>query len=152
MMLILPPDLRARIEQESRAAFPRECCGLIEGERAHGTARALVLHPARNIAPAHDRFEVEPEDHFAALKSARANGRALIGCYHSHPGGPAAPSATDLAGAGEEDFLWLVAALHAADGPLTLAGFVYSAASFLPVELIGATGADLVTSSINTRT
>lgn len=151
MKLILPSDLRARIEQESHAAFPRECCGLIEGVRAHGTARALALHPARNIASARDRFEIDPTDHFAALKAARANGRTLIGCYHSHPGGQAAPSTTDLAGAGEEGFLWLVAALGAAGGPLTLAGFVYSAASFLPVELMGATGADLVTSSVNAR-
>jgi len=149
MKLILPSDLRARIEQESRASFPRECCGLIEGERFGGTARALALHPARNIAPARDRFEIDPRDHFAALKAARAKDRVLIGCYHSHPGGQAAPSATDLAGAGEEDFLWLVAALNAADGPLTLAGFVYSAASFFPVELI--LGADLVTSSAKPR-
>jgi proteasome lid subunit RPN8/RPN11 len=151
MKLILPSDLRARIEQESRAAFPRECCGLIEGECSGGTTKALALHPARNIAPARDRFEIDPEDHFAALKAARAKGSALIGCYHSHPDGRAAPSATDLAGAGEEDFLWLVAALNAADGPVTLGGFVYSAAVFLPAELISAWGADLVTSSAKAR-
>lgn len=152
MKLVLPPELRARIEQESRAAFPRECCGLIEGERAHATATALALHPAHNIASAPERFEIAPEDHFAALKAARGMGRAVIGCYHSHPGGQAQPSATDLAGAGEEDFLWLVAALGTPDEPVTLAGFVYSAAFFLPVELIGATGADLVTSSEKART
>jgi desampylase len=151
MKLILPSELRARIEQESRAAFPRECCGLIEGESAGQTVTALVLHPARNVASARDRFEIDPTDHFAALKTARANGRALIGCYHSHPGGQAVPSATDLTGAGEEHCLWLVAALGSADGPLTLAGFVYSAASFFPVEVIAALGADLVTSSAKAR-
>ena len=149
MKLILPPELRARIEQESRAFFPRECCGLIEGESAGRTAKALVLHPAHNIASARDRFEIDPTDHFAALKMARANGRALIGCYHSHPGGQAVPSATDLASAAEDSFLWLVTALSTADGPLTLAGFVYSAASFVPVELT--LGADLVTSSAKAR-
>lgn len=151
MKLILPPELRARIEREGRAAFPRECCGLIEGECAHGTATALALHPADNGALATNRFEIAPEDHFAALKRARANGRAIIGCYHSHPGGQLMPSAIDLAGAGEEDFLWLISALSTADGPLTLAGFVYSAASFLPVDVIAALGADLVTSSAKAR-
>ena len=151
MTLLLPADLRARIEQAARAAFPRECCGLIEGVREEKMVRAFALHPARNIAACADRFEIDPADHFSALKIARANGRALIGCYHSHPNGRAAPSASDQAGAGEEDFLWLIAALAAADAPVALAAFIYSAAAFLPVELIDAVGADFVTSSVKTR-
>jgi proteasome lid subunit RPN8/RPN11 len=154
MKLLLPADLRARIENETREAFPRECCGLIEGTRQDAEARAVALHPARNIATNADRFEIAPEDHFAALKTARANGRDVIGCYHSHPGGKAAPSATDLAGAGEGDFLWLIASLSARDAPVTFAAFVYSAAGFFPANLsgaLGALGADLVTSSEKAR-
>jgi desampylase len=154
MKLLLPADLRARIEGETREAFPRECCGLIEGTRQDGEARAIALYPARNIATRADRFEIAPEDHFAALKIARANGRDLIGCYHSHPGGKAAPSATDLAGAGEEDFLWLIASLSARDAPVMVAAFVYSSAGFFPANLsdaVGAVGADLVTSSEKAR-
>ena len=154
MKLLLPADLRARIEDETREAFPRECCGLIEGTRQGEEALAIALHPARNIAMRADRFEIAPQDHFAALKIARANGRDLIGCYHSHPNGKAAPSATDLAGAGEEDFFWLIASLSARDAPVTVAAFVYSPAGFLPADLIcavGALGADLVTSSEKAR-
>jgi proteasome lid subunit RPN8/RPN11 len=151
MRLLLPAELRARIEDEACKAFPRECCGLIEGARQDGTAQAIALHPARNIAMRADRFEIAPQDHFAALKAARANGRGLIGCYHSHPNASAQPSATDGAGAGEEDFLWVIAALGGADAPVTLAAFVYSAAVFLPVELTDALGADLVTSSWKAR-
>jgi len=154
MKLLLPADLRARIEGETREAFPRECCGLIEGTRQAGEALAIALHPARNIAARADRFEIAPQDHFTALKTARANGRGLIGCYHSHPNGDAAPSATDLAGAGEEDFLWLIASLSARDAPVTFAAFVYSGAVFLPANLsgaVGAVGADLVTSSEKAR-
>jgi proteasome lid subunit RPN8/RPN11 len=154
MKLLLPADLRARIEDETRKAFPRECCGLIEGTHRGGEARAVALHPARNLATRVDRFEIAPEDHFAALKIVRANGRDLIGCYHSHPGGKAAPSATDLAGAGEEGFLWLIASLSARDAPVTVAAFVYSAAGFFPASLrgaVGTLGADLVTSSEKAR-
>ncbi len=111
MKLALPREFRARIAAQARASFPGECCGLIEGTRDGDEAQALALRPARNIAGAPDRFEIHPEDHFAALKTARANGHAIIGCYHSHPNGRAAPSRTDRAGAGEEDFLWLIAAL-----------------------------------------
>jgi len=147
MKLALPQPLRARIEAEARAAFPRECCGLIEGWRQEDAAKAAALHPARNIASGNDRFEIHPEDHFAALKAARANGRALIGCYHSHPRGSHTPSAIDRDGAGEENFLWLIAALPHAGGTVTVAAFAYRAGSFVSVGLDGPLGADLVTSS-----
>jgi len=151
MKLILPAELRVRIEDEARAAFPRECCGLIEGVRDGDTARGFALHPARNIAVQADRFEIAPEDHFAALKTVRENGHELIGCYHSHPNGKAEPSASDLQGAGEEDFLWLIASTARGHAPVVLAAFVYSAAVFLPAEVVCAVGADLVTSSGNAR-
>lgn len=110
----LPQDLRAQILAEARGVFPRECCGLLEGLRVEGASgqefHVTALHPARNLAPAQDRFEIAPEDHIRALKAARASGHALIGCYHSHPDGRAEPSPTDKAGAGEEGFLWLIAA------------------------------------------
>jgi proteasome lid subunit RPN8/RPN11 len=108
----LPPALKAQILEEARQAFPGECCGLVEGLRLEGgdEFRITALYPARNLAEASDRFELAPEDHFRAFKAARANHRALIGCYHSHPKGRAEPSATDKAGAGEENFLWLIAA------------------------------------------
>jgi proteasome lid subunit RPN8/RPN11 len=135
--LSLPEALRDRIVRAARAASPRECCGLIEGVRDGDVARVMALHPARNLAPGADRFEIDPQDQFDAIRAARAKGRAIIGCYHSHPGGKPQPSATDLAGAGEEDFLWLIEA----DG--ALAAFVYVRGVFSGLP----TGADCVTSS-----
>jgi proteasome lid subunit RPN8/RPN11 len=149
MALLLPDVLRARIAAEARAAFPRECCGLIEGIWNGDAAAVLALHPASNLATQPDRFEIDPETQFAALKAARDAGHALIGCYHSHPGGIAAPSARDLAGASEEDFLWLIAALATADGDIALEAFRYGAGGFGRIGL--ATGADLVTSSLKLR-
>ena len=128
----LPEILRLRILQEARDAFPRECCGLVEGLRseAGGLFRAIAVHPARNLASATDRFEIAPQDHIRALKAARANGHALIGCYHSHPHGRAEPSATDGHGAAEDDFLWLIAAGD------ELAAFVYRRGRFSGVGLL----------------
>jgi proteasome lid subunit RPN8/RPN11 len=147
MKLALPQPLRARIEAEARAAFPRECCGLVEGWWDAGVAKTAALHPASNIADRADQFEVRPEDHFAALKQARDNGRAIIGCYHSHPNGSPVPSENDRVSAGEENFLWLIAALPRADGPVTVEAFAYCAGGFVAVDLDGPLGADLVTSS-----
>jgi len=132
--LDLPPALRAQILRAAAEAEPRECCGLIEGVRRDGLATALALHPARNLSARADRFEIDPQDQFEALRAARARGREIIGCYHSHPGGRAAPSATDLAGAGEEDFLWLIAA-DSGSADWALAAFVWRGGGFRAVNL-----------------
>jgi proteasome lid subunit RPN8/RPN11 len=129
----LPSALARQLRQEAHVAHPRECCGLIEGVRDGGSFHVSALHPARNLADAAERFEIDPADHIAASKRARANGRGIIGCYHSHPGGKPMPSATDLAGADEENFLWLIEARG------ELGAFVYLRGAF--------TGADWVTSS-----
>jgi len=124
MRVLLPPDLRAAILSAARAAHPKECCGLVEGAREAGQARVIALHPARNLSGLDTRFAIDPADHIAAVKAARGRGRAIIGCYHSHPDGRAAPSPADLAGAGEDGFLWLIAAGD------EVAAFVYSGGSF----------------------
>jgi len=129
----LPPPLAAAIAAAAARAAPRECCGLLEGVRRDGLFIVQALHPARNLSTDPDRFEIDPRDHIGAVKKARGAGAAIIGCYHSHPEGAARPSARDLAGAGEEDFLWLIAAGE------RLEAFVYSDGSFV--------GADWVTSS-----
>ena len=139
-MLFLPSALLAQIAGEAQAASPRECCGLIEGAGGGQDFHATALHPALNLAAAPDRFEIDPAAHFAAVKAARENGHAIIGCYHSHPQGRAEPSRHDVAGAQEENFLWLIA------GPEGVKAFAYSAGGFEPVKLI--LGADLVTSSL----
>ena len=144
MKLVLPARLQERITREALAAFPRECCGLIEGINENGTLHALALHPGRNLASSADRFELDPADHIAATKSARANGHVLIGCYHSHPGGKAEPSPRDLGGAAEADFLWLIAATDGVQ--CRLAGFVYRRTGFESIGLVPAS--ELAVSSL----
>ena len=126
--LVLPPALRVQIEGEAKAAFPRECCGLIEGLRARDRIEAVVLHPAPNLSEAADRFEIDPAVQFAALRAARASGREIVGCYHSHPNGAAEPSERDRAGAGEEGFVWVIAGAG-------LRAFVYARERFSPIEI-----------------
>ena len=117
-VLLLPKSLRDAIAAESHAAFPRECCGLIEGTREGGAARASAIHPVRNLASEPDRFELDPAEQFRLLRGLRGSGRELIGCYHSHPNGSAELSPRDRAGAGEDEFVWLIAGVTA-DGAAT---------------------------------
>lgn len=132
--LELPQELAQQIADIAATALPQECCGLIEGVWLGDAARAIGLHPARNLAGA-ARFEIAPEDHLAAQKAARANGHALIGCYHSHPGVPPHPSATDIAGATQDDFIWLIAG-QVPPGGWDLAAFLAEGGAFAPLYLV----------------
>ena len=131
MKLALPGALRAQILAEARAAAPRECCGLVLGRHGGNGVAATALHRARNRAEDGNRFEIAPEDHFAAQRAARAAGEAVIGCYHSHPRGAPVPSAADLAGAGEEGFFWLIATPEGA-----LAAFIYRGGVMTGTDLV----------------
>jgi proteasome lid subunit RPN8/RPN11 len=107
--LVLPDALRAQISNEARAAFPRECCGLIEGVRAGDVVHAVAIHSTHNVSAEPDCFEIDPAAHLRHRRTAREAGRAIVGCYHSHPNGRPSPSLRDLPG--EPDFVWLIAAL-----------------------------------------
>jgi proteasome lid subunit RPN8/RPN11 len=131
--LVLPQALRAQIEAEARAAFPRECCGLIEGRRDGDVIRAIALHPARNLATDADRFEIDPADHFRALHKSRANGHEIVGCYHSHPNGVAKPSSRDIASAIDEQFVWLLCAIN--NSETKIAAFLHQKRSFRALNL-----------------
>jgi desampylase len=138
--LAIPKTLRDRIAKEARKAYPKECCGLIEGTRAFDTLHAAAIHPTRNLSETPDRFEIDPVEHISLLRAAREKGRTVIGCYHSHPDGKGEPSAADRANASDEDFLWLIAAI-AADKKPKLSAFVFAAGAFAPVRLAPAKAA-----------
>jgi proteasome lid subunit RPN8/RPN11 len=147
--LLLPARLADKIARQAQAAFPRECCGLIEGVWQQDEALALALHPAANRAAADERFEIDPALHLAAQRSAREQGHTLIGCYHSHPGTKPAPSDADRQGAVEVNFIWVIAGLDTASAVPDLRAFVYCDGDFTKIGVF--TGADLVTSSSKDR-
>ncbi len=121
---ILRPDLRARLADEARAAFPRECCGLIEGVCEGGSVRALTLHPTANFSEEPDSFEIDPAAHLRLIRELRGSGREIVGCYHSHPRGRPEPSGRDRAQGGSEGFVWLIAALAGETEEAEFAAFV----------------------------
>lgn len=130
----LPTPYLSQILREADAALPRECCGLIEGTRLGCHYRIAAIYPARNIAEQIDRFSIDPADLFAASRRARSHGLGIIGCYHSHPTGVGYPSPHDLKGAGEENFLWLIAAAG------QVSAFVYSRGAFGIADFTFASG------------
>ena len=123
----------AVIEAHARRDAPEECCGLLLG-----TATEIIeAVPARNIAaePAR-RYEIAPEDHFAALRRCRSEGEglAVVGGYHSHPRSAALPSATDLEQAFLE-FVYVIAGPVDASAPLEFRAYQLRDGVLSPVIL-----------------
>lgn len=85
---------------------PHEACGLLLGV---GRAVVRVVATA-NADGSATRYTIPPEQHFAALRLARAGGLDVVGAYHSHPQGAAEPSPTDAALA-FPDFTFVIAGL-----------------------------------------
>ena len=98
---------QAALEQivaHASVEVPNECCGLLIGtpdrvERAVG---------ARNLRASPSRYQIDPADHFAAIKEARAIGLTVVGAYHSHPSSPPVPSDTDAEEATYPEYLYLI--------------------------------------------
>ncbi|QZP38884.1 desampylase [Halobaculum magnesiiphilum] len=106
--LLLPADVRDTLHERRVAGAPAEVCGILLGDRAGdadaereeqdaGTAdRVAEAVPVDNVAADPERrYELDPAETVAVIEDAEARDRDVVGFYHSHPRGPAAPSDTD---------------------------------------------------------
>lgn len=99
----------AALRRHARDDLPNECCGLLIG----GAGLIERAARARNLRAAPDRYLVDPADHCAARRSARADGLQVVGAYHSHPGGSLRPSAADRREAIGREFIYLIVSARA---------------------------------------
>lgn len=95
--LILPLPLCGWLQQESRLGAPQEVCGLMLGQQQGNRVRVHRLLAAENIAERPETgYLIDPEFYLRAEHQAAAEGRSVVGVYHSHPYGKPVPSETDL--------------------------------------------------------
>jgi proteasome lid subunit RPN8/RPN11 len=86
-----------------------EVCGLLTARNGHPSRCIAVL----NVANQPQRFfRMDPKQQIDAMRSMREQGETLYGIYHSHPQGPAEPSATDIEQAAYPEALYLLIALN----------------------------------------
>lgn len=98
----------AELLAHAREEAPRECCGLLVG-RGEAVERSVR---SKNLDASSTRYLIDPAAHFAAIRRARAEGRDVVGAYHSHPASAPVPSPTDLAEAHSgSDFLYVIVSL-----------------------------------------
>jgi desampylase len=133
-VLHLSPTHAATIVAAAYARFPAECCGLLEGMATANGWTVTAAHEARNIADEPQRrFLIDPQFQIGLLRRLRGTARSVIGCFHSHPGGTAEPSGTDISAAIEADFVWLIAGGEPTR--MVLRAYVFTGDAFQHVEL-----------------
>ncbi|MGH2471703.1 MAG: Mov34/MPN/PAD-1 family protein [Candidatus Limnocylindria bacterium] len=92
----MPRRLRDEIVAHARESAPNECCGLLfgDGEVVDRLVRGRNVHPTPQT-----RYEIDPAQLRAALRSSDDSDRYLVGIYHSHPVTEPKPSHTDITNA-----------------------------------------------------
>jgi proteasome lid subunit RPN8/RPN11 len=119
MTITLPADFLQEIQAHGERTYPEECCGILLGKRAPGTApetvrvvRLVAADNEREQENRHNRYLIPPKLILQAERSARQEGLEIVGYYHSHPDHPPRPSEFDREHAWP-DTSYIITAVHA---------------------------------------
>ena len=98
-MIKIEPAAWQVMVDHARAAYPKECCGILVGTEDASGRVATVAVTSRNVyeGDQKDRFDLDPRAFLQADKMARTDGLQVLGFFHSHPDCDAYFSSTDLA-------------------------------------------------------
>jgi len=130
LSLILSPGLIEEMVRHARSVLPLESCGLLAGSDRMAT-RFL---PITNRLASRTEFDMEPAELVAALRSFRNNGESLLAIFHSHPLGPAMPSARDVELSMYPEAVYVIASLASPESP-EVRGFRIVDGKVVEVEL-----------------
>lgn len=134
-VLHLSHDHAGKILHAAAMRYPAECCGLLEGSAASDGWQIRAVHETANLAADPQRhFLIDPQRQIELFRWLRGSAQTIIGCFHSHPGGSAEPSDTDLAQAIESEFLWIIAS--GKPDAFVLNAYVFTGAAFERLRLV----------------
>jgi [CysO sulfur-carrier protein]-S-L-cysteine hydrolase len=108
-MLRLPEGAYREIIGDALDHTPDECCGLLLG-RGDRVDMARPMRNAESESP-RTRYVLDSREQFAVMRQAEADGREVIGCFHSHTHTEAYPSPTDIERAGYPEWWYLIVTL-----------------------------------------
>lgn len=123
-------ELLEQMVAHAGAVAPLEACGLLGGL----PGCALAVYPIANVAQSAVRYTADPQGLVEAFLDIEARGWEIVGIYHSHPGGPATPSSTDVAEAYYPDAVYIIISL--VRQPPSLRGFRIRAGQVNEVALV----------------
>jgi len=87
-----------------RRYWPEEACGLLGGP----PGQVEVLYLVENILHSPVAYEMDPHTQVEAMVELEGRGWDVVGIFHSHPGGPPAPSPTDVSQAYYPDAAYVI--------------------------------------------
>ena len=108
-MLTIPRPFFNQMIDHLKACYPLEGCGLLAGNEK-GVVTAV--YPIDNILKSPAAYEMDPQQQIETLLALEATGWLLLAIYHSHPQGPAHPSARDIALAFYPEALHIIVSLR----------------------------------------
>ena len=117
---------------------------MLAGVRVSDTVTVTAVHAADNVAADPARgFEADPRVLLRLHRELRGRPAELVGVWHSHPGGGAELSATDLARAWDASMVWLLTPVTGGRAAVTTAhrvvmagvGSAARAVAFAPLAL-----------------
>jgi proteasome lid subunit RPN8/RPN11 len=116
--LVIPCQIYNAMVEHARFCYPEEACGLIAVD---GDGQLRMVYATTNVDRSRVRFTVAPREHFGAIKHAESQGWAIAGSFHSHPESAAFPSARDVDGALDPDWVHFIVSM--ANGLPDVRGF-----------------------------
>lgn len=124
-------SVRRAILAHAMAETPNECCGFLVGREQ----TVLCSVAMENTDPGPRRYRIADEAHLELRRLLRRASPplAILGVYHSHPAGDAAPSPSDLAEAHYPDWAYVIVGLRRR--PPVLRAFRIDGGHSRPVEL-----------------
>ncbi len=88
----IPADIYDLMVGHALSGSPLEVCGILAG-RGNRVER---IYRGKNVDASAVSYELDPRQQLEIDKQLKKDGREMLAIYHSHPGGPACPSAKDV--------------------------------------------------------
>jgi proteasome lid subunit RPN8/RPN11 len=88
--------LLEEIRRQGERAYPAECCGVLAGRAGEVKEVSRLVPTTNRRTDDPHRYLISPDDLRLIEADLRVSREEVLGCYHSHPDHPAAPSAFDV--------------------------------------------------------
>lgn len=103
--IVVPQGVAAGMYAHAGWCFPEEACGLVAFDADGVPAIAVSL---TNTARSSHRFTIDPAEHFGVIGLSEKLNLSVGGVFHSHPNSDAVPSAADISGGGDPDWVHFI--------------------------------------------
>lgn len=113
--VLVPRDVHDAIVNHARFCTPQEACGLVAVD---GAGQLRMAYCLTNIEASPTNYTLDPTEHYRAMRHAERHGWEIGAVFHSHVNSAAYPSQSDVAGALEPAWLYLIVSLRGAEPEL----------------------------------